>query len=180
MRSKALAALLFACVSCRSASNRPNDAAAADLGVEACEVPAFRFLYVESDEPSDAVDAAFDRVEDYVARRDIRPCGAYCGIYFGASDPAASAERARVEVGVAVDGDVTPDPPFRVRDVRPGLAAVAHVRGAAPSPAEREAVRRWAIEHGYRVVGPVHEMFGDAQPLDDAEPETRVLVPIAR
>ena len=203
MRSTLLLAVLVTSLSCRAtstpdaqrfaASSAGTPGAAAieplvdvNIDVATREVPAFRFLYVESVGPYENVGASFDRVDDYVARRDIRPAGSYCGIYF--DDPAAvSPARCHAEVGVAVADDVTPDPPFLVKEVCPGLVALTRVHGADGStPAVCAALRRWISSHGYRAVGPVYEMCAPIDTGDgggvsgDAGLETQIFVPIAR
>ncbi|MBI1848781.1 MAG: GyrI-like domain-containing protein [Planctomycetes bacterium] len=201
MRSTLLLASVLISMSCRATSKPDSPPLAVsnastpgvaptgpladvNIDVDTQELPPFRFLYVESVGPYEDVGAAFDRVDDYIARRDIRPAGTYCGIYF--DDPTAvSPERCHAEVGVAVADDVMPDPPFLIKEVKPGFVASTRVHGADGSaPAVCAALHRWISSHGYRAVGPVYEMVAPIETGDDgsgdAGLETQIFVPIAR
>ncbi len=184
--------LLAALLSCRSSHEREKSEAPAmrpaepltPQAIQVIQEPSFRILYLEHVGSYASVDRSFDELEGYLFRRDIRPAGPFVGIYY--DDPArVAADRCRADIGatVATSSDMRPDLPFRVKDVCPGLVVAAKVRGPYGDTGRYlPALLEWIGAHGYRVAGPIHEVYlGQMEDATSpADLETHILVPVAK
>jgi AraC family transcriptional regulator len=117
---------------------------------------------------------AFARLSGFLSSHGTAPLGPPFARYF--SDPSVPEAELVWEVGFPVAAGVAAEPPFEIRDIPGGTAAVALHNGPYETlGASWQAVIGWVMGGGYQPNGPATQVFlGD--PMSDPRVELRLPV----
>ncbi|MGI0149865.1 MAG: GyrI-like domain-containing protein, partial [Thermoplasmata archaeon] len=124
------------------------------------ELPAGRAAFIEHSGPYWTVGATLRRVHEQ-RTTSIEPIELFARF---ASSPLGSRSGAlRAEVGYSVPSDAVAPDGFRLVDRDAELVAyLAFNAGDAPRAQHFSQLRQWIVQHGYRAVGPVTEVYSFA------------------
>ena len=133
--------------------------------------------YLEHTGPYDQVGALFSQLGEYAAQKQLT--GDMVGIYY--DDPATvPAESLRSEMGMVVPEGFVPDSGYGVQEIPARKVVYAILKGPyAEIAKEYPNIFKWMEEKGYKISGPVMEIYLEAGP--DVPPEqlvTEVQFPI--
>jgi len=133
--------------------------------------------YLEHTGPYDQMGALFGQLGEYAAQKEFT--GDVVGIYY--DDPAKVAvESLRSEIGVVVPEGFMPDSGYGVQEIPARKVVYAILKGSyAEIAKEYPDIMKWMEEKGYKMSGPVMEIYLEAGP--DVPPEqlvTEVQFPI--
>jgi len=133
--------------------------------------------YLEHVGPYDQMGSLFSQLGGYAAGKQLT--GEMVGIYY--DDPATvPAENLRSEIGIVVPDGFMPDSGYGVQEVPAQKVVYAILKGPyAEIAKEYPYIMEWMEKKGYKITGPVMEIYLEADP--DVPPEqlvTEVRFPI--
>lgn len=134
-------------------------------------------VYLEHTGPYDRMGEVFAQLGEYAAEKALT--GDVVGIYY--DDPAqVPAEQLRSELGIVVPEGTMPDSGYSLQEVPERKVVYVILRGPYGEIAkEYPYIVQWIEEKGYRIVGPLMEIYLEAGPDIPAEQlVTEVRIPI--
>ncbi len=141
--------------------------------------PKMTLIYLEHVGPYDQAGALFGQLGEYAAKKNLS--GQMMGIYY--DDPATmAAENLRSEIGIVVPEGTMPDSGYGVQEIPAGEVVYAVLKGPYEKIAkEYPFMYKWIEEKGYKMHGPLMEVYLKAGPgILSEELVTEVQIPISK
>jgi len=133
--------------------------------------------YLEHVGPYDQVGVLFGQLGEYAAKKQLT--GEMVGVYY--DDPAiVPAESLRSEIGIVVPEGFMPDSGYGVQEIPAQKVVYAILKGPyAEIAKEYPFIMKWIEKKGYKITGPVMEIYLEAGPgVPPEELVTEVRFPI--
>lgn len=175
-----LVVCLFLVAGCRSAGKKADGPRSTELPATIQTLPSQTVLALAHTGPYEGMTETIDRLFSFMEQQGIQPTGELMGVFW--DDPMNTpAEECRYEVRIPVAPGTEVDAPFVVKTIPPTATAGVALVGSYEKIAEEYGkLYTWIREHGYRVAGPLVEVYlvhpGSGVP--PAEYQTEVHVPI--